>query len=189
MGMDMIYIVGEEELSICLHSTDVEVMEALEKKSYQKEVEAILGVSDFDKETPVDRIFLLKAIDRLLEAVRNNSQILPYTYRLETQVSSNIGMLRSLCGMISGVRINKELYSIRSGLDKCDLIKKCQDEYGNWHDGERTDIRHLKNIKTDNMGEIVIHKRRKPTCLIRNLKKLKTFLSKTDVDIIRKILG
>jgi len=185
----MTYIAGEEEFSFRLALTDVDVLKTLEEKNFKKEVETIFGVSDSDKETPIDRALLLKAIDSLLEAIKKKPQILPYTYQLERLVSSNIGMLRSLCGMISGIRINKELYSIRSGLDKCDLIKKCQDECGNWHDGERNDIRHLKSITTDNMGEIVIRKRRKPTGLVRNLNQLKSFILKSDAAVIHKVLG
>ncbi len=190
MGMDMTYVVGrKQEFSFCLSPAEIEILEALSQKSLKKEVEAIFGVSDFEGTSRIDKIMLLRSVERLLEAIKNKPEILPYTYRLEHKVSSNIGMLRAVCEMVSGVRINKELYSVRSGLDMCDLIKECQDKSGNWHDGERKDIRHLKCIKTDNMGEILIRKRKKPTKLVVNLEQLKSFLTKTGVAVVQKVLG
>jgi len=189
MGLDITYVAGEKEFSFCLPPTDVEVMQALAQKGFKQEVEVIIGVSDFDKESPVEKTLLLKAIVRLLDTIKVNPKILPYIFQLEKQVSSNIGMLRSVSGMISGIRIKGELFALEAGVNKCELVRMLQDETGNWYDDIPRDVRNLKIIETENMGEIVIRKRRKPTFLIRNLKELKTFLSKNNVDIIRKLLG
>jgi len=189
MGLDITYITGKRELSLTMTPVDVDVMGVLAKKEFEQDVEAIFGVSDFEKETPISRNSLLDSIDRLLEAIESRPQILPYTYFLERQVTTSAGVVPSVSASTSGIRINEELYSFEGGLDRCELIRHWQDDSGNWHADEPKDVRGLKSIMDDELGKILIRKRRKPTCLVRNLKQLKSFLLETDAKIIQKVLG
>jgi len=192
MGLDITYIAGEEELCFGLPSTDIEVLEILAKKSFKKEVESVIGVSDFGEQCSIKKTELFKSIECILEKLRTDPKILPYTYSVKVEIPRGSGKYSTGSGMISGFRIKGEIYSIESGLDRCVLIKMRKDKSGKWEDCEPKDVRSLKLIKTDDdnfFGDIKISKRRKPTELIRNLEQLKDFISKSDSNVIHKILG
>jgi len=167
-------------------------MKVLSKKNFEKEIETIFGVLDFGETSPAKRSELLESASQLLEAIEANREILPYTYSTKVEIPRGSGKYSVGNWITSGFRINGETYSIEVGLDKCELTKRWQDEAGVIHEGEPEDVRHLKMIKIDNnnfFGDIKIFKRRKPTRLIRNLEQLKEFLSKTDLEVIQKVLG
>ncbi|KPJ65102.1 MAG: hypothetical protein AMJ43_11395 [Coxiella sp. DG_40] len=188
MGLDITYVAGEKEFSFGLSPTDVEVMQTLAQKGLKQEVEVIIGVLDFDVMTSINGKLLLESVSLLLEIIKK-SQILPYTYSFKIERPPGSGNYSTGSGLASGIRIHGELYSIQGGLDRCELIRDWWDEGGVYHGDKPKDIRSLKKITTDSHGEIIIRKTKKPTCLIQNLKRLKTFLSKNDVNIIQKILG
>jgi len=186
--MDMIYIAGKDELSFQLSPASVDTMEFLAKKGFQKEVEVIFGVSDFDRKTSARKKELLKAIDILIEAVQKNPGLLPYTYSFKIETPVGSGMYSVGSGLASGIRIKGELYSIEGGLDRCELTRDWWDENGVYHGDKPKDIRNLKSIKTNSDGEIIILKRRRRTCFMKNLQQLRKFLAKTGVDIVKKLL-
>jgi len=177
MGLDMTYIAGEERLSFKLSATSADTMKVLAKKGFKKEVEAIFGVSDFDRETPTGRRELLESIDRLIEAIERDSGLLPYTYSFKIETPPGSGVYSVGSGLASGIRIGGELYSIEGGLGRCELTRDWWDENGVYHGDKPQDIRNLKSLKTDSDGEIAILKRRRRTCFVKNLKELKMFLA------------
>jgi len=188
MGQDMTYTAKSKELSFRLSPTDIDLWNVLAKEGLKDEMEAVFGVSEYDSKTPIEKEFLLKSIDKILGSIENNPQMLPCVYYIKIETPPGSGMYSTGTGMASGIRINNELYSIEGGLNRCELTRMFQDESGKWHDDKPKDIREFKKIITDNHGEIVIRKRKKPTNLVRNLKKLRSFLQKIDVEEVQKIL-
>jgi hypothetical protein len=97
---------------------------------------------------------------------------------LQCQGKSPKGSYRSL----SGGRIGEELYHVIGGVDEC-VIWRCQrDENGQWQRIAIEDARHLRVIKTDNMGDIEIRKRTKPSYTLKLLRELRVMLTKDAVE-------
>jgi hypothetical protein len=192
MGLDITYIAGENKLSFRLPPSEIDILSFLRNTGFTDEVDAIFGVDDFGKTTQIDRITLLKSATHLVESIKTNPKILPYIYSSKEEISRGSGMYSSGTGIISGFRIGGILHCLEVGLEKCELRKRRQNESGKWEEYEPQDVRNLKVIKIDDdnfFGDITIYRKRKPTKLLRNLEQLRSFLSKSKVEIIEKILG
>jgi hypothetical protein len=192
MGLDMTYIAGEKKLSFRLPLSDIDILDFLRKAGFSKEVKVIFGTSDFGKETKLSRTTLLKSVMHLLESIKSNPKTLPYVYGLKQEIPRGSGMYSTGSGGMTGYLSDGTPYYIEAGLNKCELSKRRQNKSGKWEEYDRQDVRHLKVIKVnegDIFGNIMIYKKRKPTKLLQNLEQLKSFLSKTNVKTIEKVLG
>ena len=192
MGLDIKYTAGEESICFRLSPNDIDVAAVLAKKGFQKEVEDVLGVLDFGEQTSVSQKALSTSVSKLLEAIRKDPKILPYTYGAKEEIPHGSGNYSTGTGIISGFKIDGETYSLELGLDTCLLRRKWQDKQGAIHLDAPKDARNLKVIKVDEnsfSGDIYIYKRRKPTKLVRHLQQLQAFLSKTRAKYIQKTLG
>ncbi|MHC4215344.1 MAG: hypothetical protein ACYSWP_18435 [Planctomycetota bacterium] len=192
MGLDITYLAGKKTFSFRLSPSEIDILSLLRKKGLEDETEVIMGVTDYGIATDVQRKELSKAVKQLLKRLKDDPELLPYTYGTRIEVQRGSGMYSNGGGITSGFRIKGETYSIECGLDMCELTKKWQDEKGVIHRGAPRDVRNLKVIKLDDdnfFGDIHIYKKRKPTKLIANLKRLQQFLEKTAVSIVQKTLG
>jgi hypothetical protein len=192
MGLDITYLAGKKTFSFRLSPTEIDILGELRKKGLEDEIEVILGVTDYGIASDVQRKELSKAVKQLLERLKADPELLPYTYGAKFEVSRGSGMYSTGAGVATGFRINGETYSIECGLDLCELTKRKQNEDGKWQDVEPKDVRGQTKIETDDdsfFGDIHIYRKKKPTKLLANLKRLKKFLEKTAVPIVQKTLG
>jgi len=190
MGLNISYIADDRSLTFRLSMSDLEILENLSKEGFKEDVDAVVGVSDYGKEETIAHFVLLQSINKLLGSLGNERDLLPYTYLLEEKINTMKGEINSSgTGCISGLKIEGELYSIESGLDNCVLSKKKCGKDKRWYFCEPKDVRHLKEIKTDNLGVIKIIKKRKATSLQKMLKQLLEFLSNAESPTVTKILG
>jgi len=87
----------------------------------------------------------------------------------------------------TGIIINGEQYWLKGGIEQC-LLEKV----GLSADGKRieakesTDVRHLKKIATDNMGEMRIQKRSKPGRILSVLRQIEEKINElpSDCDVV-----
>ena len=86
MGFGITYIAGKKKLYIDLSSTDIQIVEHLGKKGFDKEMTDVFGVCDFVNKTPVKKADLAKSIDTILKTVKGDNEILPRLYKLERKV-------------------------------------------------------------------------------------------------------
>ena len=188
MGLDLIYSDGKEEFSFGVSPSEIDILVKLGKNDeYSQAVESVIGVDEETGEGEIATKELLSAVDKIIEVFKQKPEILPWIYLFETKVNSNKGKIKMLSEGISGLRINNKLFMIEGGLDKCELIPVEVDESGKGHKGKPIDIRDKNGIITDD-DEIKIRKKRKSILLLSSLKKLKTFLEKTDSKVIKKII-
>jgi len=192
MGLDMTYIAGEDKMTFRLPPGEIDILSFLREKGFKDDIDVIFGTSDFGETTQVDRSKLLKSVKHLFESIKANTKILPYIYGFKEEIPRGSGMYSTGSGGASGFRIDGIPHCLEAGLEKCELSKRRQTESGKWEEYDQQDVRHLKLIKIDEdnfSGDITIYKKRKPTKLLRNLDQLQSFLSKTIVKTIDKILG
>jgi hypothetical protein len=189
MGLEITYVAKKDQISFRLSHVDTEIMQVLAKNS-RDDIYLLFNVSDFGEETEVDREDLLSACQRMLERLQRESGDLfcVYKYRIPEGLAADT---RPGAGGTSGIRMNKEefVYSIWSGVGYCNLIKSGIDKNGMGYDIETIDIRPLKKLKTDNMGEIEIYRQKKDSPLEELLTSLKQFLERQDDKTIVKVLG
>ncbi|MDH4203414.1 MAG: hypothetical protein OEV87_11055 [Phycisphaerae bacterium] len=191
MGLDMMYVAGNERLSFRLSNNDIEVCELLRKKNLEKEIDDIFNVPDFGESCSIEKNRLSESINNILHALTNNPELLPCIFSTKEEVPRGSGKYSTGGWATCGLKINNEMYDLEYGLDKCELTKKWQDEDGKIHLGEPKDVRDLSIIKQDPdsfSGDVIITKR-KPMKLVKNLKQIESFLSKTDAKVVNKILG
>lgn len=188
MGTDLTYSNGKDELEFRVSPLEAEILMRFGKNAgYKKAIESITEVDEETGEGEIPTKILLLAVIKVMDAFKDE-KILPCSYLIESKVNSNKGELKMLCGRISGVKINNKFYIVNGGLNTCELIPVTIDEAGKGREGKPVDIRDKTSIATDNMGELKIRKKRKSISLLSSLKKLKTFLEKTDSEVIKKIL-
>ena len=189
MGQEITFSTIDDRITFDLSPFDVDILIKLGKfDEYRNYVKAVLEVDELTGEEDVAAKKLKDSIENILKVFKEKPDILPYTYLLESELDSNIGKLKSLCGRVSGTKINGSLYKIVGELNKCNLIPVTIGENGIGQEGEPIDIRDRKSIQTNNMGEIKIRKRKKTLSIVNNLKKLKSFLEKTEATIIHKTI-
>jgi len=120
---------------------------------------------------------LLAGLDKLLGDIERDLDLLPYCYASRTQHAN--GMISSGTGGVHGIRLNGDpfFYGLDAGFGELTLTKRAADKDGRGYVVDTTDVRHLKEIATDNMGTIVISRRRLKTGLPESLRRLRAFLA------------
>lgn len=193
MGLEITYSSDDnKQYKWQLSVNEVEAMDILASKGLRDKADAILGVIDFGEKTCIAKSQLFEAVVFLINELENNPDLTPYFFDVKAEIPRGSGNYSTGGIAICGLKINGEEYEIEHGLDKCVLIKKWQDTDMKIHHGEPVDIRHLSIIETDQdsfIGDIKIAKRKMSNVLVKNLKKLKTFLEECTSDNIIKILG
>lgn len=192
MGLEITYSSDNKKHQWRLSANEIEAMDILASRGLKDKVEAILGVINFGKKTPIARNQLLEAVVFLIDELQSNSSITPYFFDIKIETPRGSGNYSTGGTAVCGLKINKEEYVIEYGFNKCVLIKKWQDAEMKIHHGEPTDIRHLAKIETDKdsfFGDAEIIKRKMSNILVKNLKKLRTFLEECTGDNIIKVLG
>jgi hypothetical protein len=188
MALDLLYIASNDQLELRLSQADWDLLNII-GKSFPNELEIISGVEDFGDERKEKRLKLLEAVETILARLDSDSARLPYVYEHAIVEGSYAGVSGS--GMVSGILINGDgfVYAIEGGLGRCNLIKQGVGPDGWGIDLETKDIRGLKTLQTDNLGEIKLTRKKKATRLKETLTQMKDFLLRNTDEIITKILG
>lgn len=193
MSLEITYFSDENRQYMWrLSANEIEAMDILASKGLRDKIDTVLGVIGFGKKTCIAKSRLFEAVVFLINEQENNPDLTPYFFDVEAEIPRGSGNYSTGGTAISGLKINGELYDIEHGLDKCLKIKKWQDENMKVHQGEPVDIRHLSIIETDDdsfFGDVKIIKRKMSNVLVKNLKKLKSFLEECAGDDIIKVLG
>ncbi len=191
MSLEITYLSDDKKYKWRLSVNEVEAIDILASKGLKDKIDAVLGVIGFGEETCIAKNQLYEAVIHLINQLENDSDLTLYFYDVKAEVPRGSGNYSMGGTGISGLKIRGEEYVIWHGLDKCVLIKKWQDTDMKIHHGEPLDIRHLSIIETDEdsfIGDIKILKRKMSSILVKNLRKLKTFLEECTGDDIIKIL-
>lgn len=188
MGLDLSYLAGEDRLQFRLSEDDWKNLEILDKTNSDA-VAVVTDVDDFGEPRMEKRLDMLKGVEALLEQLERESDTLPYVYG--HTITEGIAKGCGGTGIMGGIRIGGDdfVYELEGGLGHCMLVKRFLGTDGKVHIAERRDIRELKSLKTDNMGEIQIYRKKKPTRLKKVLTRLKEFLESHSEDRVTKILG
>jgi hypothetical protein len=188
MALDLSYIAADDQLNLRLSQVDWDTFKLL-GKSCPNEIEILTGVEDFGEPRAEKRAELLRAVQVVSETLANESDAIPYTYGYSFVGGMFDGDSGS--GGTGGIQIGGDgfFYYIEGGVGQCVLEK-----HGIGPDGkgvviERKDVRHLKSLKTDNLGEIKIWRKKKANRLEKSLTELKKFLLRNPDETITKILG
>lgn len=193
MGLEITYLSDEKrQYKWRLSVNEVEAMDILASKGLKDKTDAVLGVIDFGEKTCIAKSKLFEAVVFLINKLENSPDLTPYFFEVKAETPRGSGNYSTGGAGISGMKIKGEEYVIWYGLDKCVLIKKWQGADMKIHHGEPVDIRHLSTIETDEdsfIGDIKISKRKMSNVLVKNLKKLKSFLEECTGDHIVKVLG
>jgi hypothetical protein len=188
MGLDLSYLAGEDHLQLRMSQVDWQILDIL-GKTCPEALELVAGVQDFGEPRTERRLDLLRAVESLLEKLERESDSLPYVYChriIEGPYADDGGP-----GITGGIRIGGDdfWYELEGGLGHSILVKRFLGSDGKVHIAEQRDIRELKSLKTDNMGEIKIYRKKKPTQLKQILTQLKEFFASHTEENITKILG
>jgi hypothetical protein len=187
MSLEMIYTTGDRKFSFNLAPSEVDFLDTFCKGDQQKYLDIIFGVPELGKNVSIERSKVLKAVSILLAGLKDAKEFSSHIYSFKIEMPPGSGYYSTGSGLFSGIHIDGQLYSIEGGLDTCKLTRQWQDESRVWHDEEK-DVRDQKIIKTDDFGDIIIRKKKKPSELIHKLKDLESFLTNLNVDIIQKNL-
>jgi hypothetical protein len=188
MGLDLSYVTQKDRIDVRPSKTDWDILMYM-GKSYPEQVELVCGVDDFGSPRQESRHALLEAIEVIMYRLDAEADKLPYVY-----VYRFVGGIldgQSGSGMTSGLQIGRDgfYYSIQGGLAECWMIKQAVGADGRGTDVERRDVRDVRSIHTDNLGEIVITRKKKASTLKEILQQLKNFLARSSDESVTKIMG
>jgi hypothetical protein len=182
-----LFVAGTEGLSIRFSQADIEALGLLGKER-QDDVDAVTGVGDVGELRSIKRSGLLAAVQRLLDRLEKEMERLTRTYALKIVEGPHAGHQGP--GMVGGIELpgdRDQKYAIDAGSDYCRLLKWRAETADDLDKGEATDIRHVKTLKTTNMGEITIYRRKRRLNLRKSLPALRDFLSRQQVPLIYKL--
>lgn len=187
MGLELVFSAQDRSYSFPLTSVDSDILTVLANR-YPKEAETLLAVEGFGEAKVVAKSQVRQSVDRLIQAIEKDTDALPFSYglRLFGDIEDE-----SYGGTVGGIRFPNDpaFYHIKAGVGKLDLVKYIVDENGKGRAVETIDIREEDSFQSENMGEIKILRKRKPTKLVQNLRELRTFLDETPSDNIEILLG
>jgi hypothetical protein len=188
MSLDLAFETQGDRFQVRLPKSDWDLLFLLHE-TCPKEVELVTGADDFGFARQENREALLQAVDALLTTLKMELGKLPYIYGYRFVGGIMDGDAGS--GGTFGIQIGGDGYSygIEAGLGECVLIKQGRRPDGWGFDLERRDVREVTSIKTDNMGEIRIYRKKKKNGLKRFLEQLKDFLSRNADETVITILG
>lgn len=193
MALNMKYTSGKASKTYRLKESEIEVFTYLAKNGYGKEMECILGVSDFGKKSNINYHNMLQSIENIIKNIESHVIGIPYMYGTKEEFPRGSGQYSiGFGGSLSDYDANGENFDLDCGLDKCEMRRKWQDENGKIHYDEPQDVRHLSVIKTNSqgiLGDIHIIKKRKPTQLKKYLEDLRRFLMDNPSEMVGKTLG
>lgn len=189
--MTLEYRAGSSVHAVSPSRPDFQILELMSSdKNLEKSVSLIMDTEELGVPVEVERVAVVSAIDKLLNYINENQKNLPYTYGFRLCVDQESGLMQeSLGGGVSGLRINGEAYMLRTGLGKCSLERFEIDKDGIGRVADARDARNMKVIKTDNMGDIAICRRRKKISIKEVLVGLREFLDMQSCSTVHKIIG
>lgn len=163
---------------VTFSASDIQFLVAIASTAASGALQAIFGEESSNKfeERSLSVQLLADSADALLKATEDNcydGKI--YTFKVVARPVPNMPHPVRGDGL-GGIRINGDLYAIEAGLARCNLCKIQVDDNDVGHIIDRQDIRDQKKIVSDNMGDILIEKRRKNLSVINNLMLLRKFV-------------
>lgn len=187
MGLDLSFVAGDERFAIRFSNTDWELLSLL-GNSCPNALEMLAGADDFGEPRTEDRAALLAAVDALLGRLEKEKDSLPYLYGHTIVEGASAGVSGS--GTISGITMNADgyYYSLSGGLGRAVLESHALQD-GKVIVLERKDVRHVRELQTDNLGRIKLWRKKKNTHLVRLLQELQQFLLRIGAGKVTKILG
>jgi hypothetical protein len=188
MALDLCYLTKNDRLDFRFAPADWQLLSVM-ARTHPADLEVICGVDDFGVGREVSTVALRSSVETVLAQLELQGNTLPYLYGYKFVGGMWNG--NSGSGRTCGIRLGGDgyYYAIEGGLGRCVLIKSEIGPDGRGrHIGER-DIRNVKSIQTDNLGEIRIYRKRKATRLRSLLEQLREFLSRTTEKTVTKVLG
>ncbi len=185
MGLDIIYSSGNREHRFRVTSTEFEALTKFAKQNCKKAFGVVFGQPDFDHSIRAHTIALRTAMRSITDTIREHSESLGYVYTAHCEFPNGTGFFTGGSGIMSGVKVNGEEFSLETGRDICTLTKYWYDENGKSHRGEPQDVRHLTLIKTDSdslAGDVTIKKRKAGGAVLKKLAELERFLETCSSD-------
>jgi hypothetical protein len=180
MSLDIIYSCGNREHRFRVTSTEFEALAKFAAKNCKKAFGIVFGQPDFDHSVRVKVVALATVVKTITQAVKNSREALGYVYTTKGEYPRGSGLMDGGSGIMGGVKIDGEEFSLETGCDVCTLTKYWYDDNGKPHRGEPQDVRHLTLIKTDSdslAGDVTIKKRKAGGAVLKKLAELEGFLA------------
>jgi hypothetical protein len=185
MGLDIQFSTPLESVQYRLIAADIGLLSII-RKQHPSEVNVLFGTVGPGQSVEVPAQLLDRAAATLQDVLEKDRETLPYTYMCEFSEGPF-----SDCGMdamhVSGFRLpgdEQSGYGIECGLGFCNLIKASGGRVS------RTDIRHLNELRTADMGVVRFSRKKvKKSRLCDILQELRSFLTRQTSTTVRKTFG
>jgi hypothetical protein len=180
MSLDIIYSCGDHEFRFRVTSQEFESLAKFAQENCNDEFGVVFGQPSFDHATKAKTAVLSTAIKTITDAILGNSESLGYIYTSKSEYPRGTGFVTGGSGIMGGVKIDGQEYSLEVGYRVCTLTRYWYDENGKPHRGEPQDVRHLTLIKTDQdslSGDVTISKKKAGRAILKKLAELEHFLA------------
>jgi hypothetical protein len=183
MGLDLIYRCNGEEFIHRFSMSDWDTLDAV-RQICPEAVAKMADVPELGAEVCVPLSDLNSAIEQIDGLLRDQPDLLPYTYQTAHEMSFNDGQTVRFgfsTGGIGGIRLpgdEDHWYFIRAGLNECRLEKMGMQPDGTVRVVEERDLRGERELQTANFGRIQIRRRRAKSTLRKGVAEIRGFLAK-----------
>jgi hypothetical protein len=149
----------------------------------------IMAMGSYMKEVEHSRATVLAAACSLLDAMVADAELFGFRYQIVGRMPVGVEEV-PFCGSggVSGFHIDGHPCSIRGGMGRCTLKEMAVGEDGRGHIVRAIDVRHLKELRTDDWGVIKIQRKKVTVKADPMLRDMINFMNNLPDENVRKVL-